>query len=112
MKNQNTPKTSLQFLKHQKEVVNAVFEYCCSEFMTISKLAKSFNVSENTISIWFCEAVEKRYITSDAICHQVMTKHIKEYEEKHMISNSCLRAMYKAAFEERTNVNSLTVASA
>ena len=101
MDRQNSQNTGYQALRHQKNVVSAIYAYCGPKFMTISILANQFHVSENTISNWFCEAVEKRYVASDAICYQVMAKHIKEYEEKHLLVDSSLRTMYQLAFEAR-----------
>lgn len=95
--------TTYQALDYQKKIILAAQAYCESGNVTIGMLAQRFNVSENTISTWFCEAVEKYYIASDSICHYIMKKHIKEYEQKHMITNSCLRALYKTAFEARNN---------
>ena len=89
-----------EIIKHQANVVNAVNSYCNAS-VTLSVLANTFCVSENTISGWFCEAVEKRYVASDAVCHQVMSKHIAEYETKHALTNSSLRRQYNDAFSAR-----------
>ena len=93
-----------RLLEHRAKVIQAAQSYNDLSWMTITKLANSFGVSENTITEWLCEAVSNRYVASDLICKQIMIKHIAEYEQKHNISNSSLRAKYQAAFSVRSQI--------
>lgn len=86
---------------HKMNILDAVTTYTQMPHTTITYLAVYFNVSENLIADWFCEAISNGYINNDATCIDIMKKHIVEYERKHQLSNSSLRAKYKAAFESR-----------
>lgn len=83
--------------KHKDNVTQAVMIYITLERVTIDDLAKTFQVSGNTINKWFCEAVANNYLPNTTMCKQLINKHIAEYERKHNIKNSCLRQMYKYA---------------
>ena len=84
---------------HQTNVTNAVMWYVQFDCMSIERIAKEFLVSENTITNWFCEAIEKNYIRNMHLCKQLIRKHIFEYEAKHHLKNSSLRQLYKTALE-------------
>lgn len=86
---------------HQINVTYASMWYIQCEWVTVDFLAKTFNVSENTIARWFCEAIAKSYIDSFAMCEQLLIKHIVEYENKYALTNSSLRQMYNHALEMR-----------
>lgn len=90
--------------EHQTNITNAAMWYIQSDTTTVDRLAKTFQVTGNTINTWLCEAVAKSYIPSLTMCKQLITKHILEYETKHNLKNSSLRQMYKSALEAR-NIN-------
>ncbi|MBQ8042747.1 MAG: hypothetical protein IJ272_01180 [Clostridia bacterium] len=102
MKRQNALYQASKVLEHRTAVLNAALWYLQFNWMTTDGLARSLNVSGNTINKWLCEAVANRYIINDEICIQIMRKHVREYEHKHQIKNSSLRQMYKNAFEARS----------
>ena len=91
-----------QAIKRQRDATSAAYTYFNLHWMTTAGLSKSFNVSENTITKWLCEAVAKRYIPSDDMCQAIMQKHIAEYERLHSLHNSSLRGMYREAFDARS----------
>ena len=92
-----------QLLEHRAIVIQAAQSYHNLSWITITSLANSFNVSENIITEWLCEAISNRYIVSDLICSRIMEKHVAEYEQKHNIPNSSLRVKYQEAFTMRSN---------
>ena len=94
-----------RLLEHRAMVIQAAQSYIDFGWMTISKLANSFKVSENTITEWLCEAISNRYVANDYICAQIMKKHIAEYEQKHNIANSSLREKYKQALTTRSQTS-------
>ena len=63
-----------QLLEHRAIVIQAAQSYHNLSWITITSLANSFNVSENIITEWLCEAISNRYIVSDLICSRIMEK--------------------------------------
>lgn len=93
--------TKQQLAEHQRNVVSAAYTYHNIDWMTITALAASFNVTGNQIAEWLCEAISKRYVPDDAICERIKSKHIEEYESTLLIANSSLREKYATAFDTR-----------
>ena len=88
-------------IEHERNLVNVAYTYYNIPWMTIKGLALSFKVSENTITDWLCEAIEKRYVESAMMCSRIKDKHISEYETKHGIHNSELRDKYNDVMLKR-----------
>ena len=87
--------------KHRANVVYAVKKYHSNNDTKVSEIATCFGKTENEITNWFCEAIEKEYIAIDDICGSIIKKHIEEYENKHKLTNSYLRLMYEEAVRKR-----------
>ena len=95
--------TKQQLADHRRNVVSAAYTYHNINWMTISSLARSFNVTGNQIAEWFCEAISKRYLKDDNICERICNKPIEEYENTLCLHNSSLREKYYVAFAVRKN---------
>ena len=96
-----------RLLEHRALAIQVAESYGNINWMTITKLANSFNVSENTITELLCEAVANRYIASDLMCSKIMQKHIAEYEKKHNLSDSYLRLKYRSALTKRSKTSTV-----
>lgn len=88
-------------LMHVRNVVSAAYTYNSLNGATLPMLASSFKVTNNTISNWLLEAVEKGYVLEREQCEAIKNKHIREYESSIGISNSSLREAYENAFNNR-----------
>lgn len=89
-------------IMHVRNVVSTAYTYARIPWMSISGLATSFKVSQNTINAWLIEAVEKGYVSDITVCRIIRNKHITEYETTLDIHNSSLRTAYDNAFSNRT----------
>ncbi len=103
-------KSMASAMEHKSTVIKAACVYVSTD-INLNGLSFIFNVSQNTISNWFCEAISEKYIANDAICINIMKKHVAEYEELHRLENSHLRTMYAAAFAARSTISPKIISS-
>lgn len=89
-------------IMHVSNIVSAAYTYARIPWMSITDLATSFKVSQNTINMWLLEAVEKGYVSDINECKIIRNKHVTEYEKKLDIRNSSLRTAYDDALSKRT----------
>lgn len=96
---------------HAMNVISTAYSYINITWMSINNLATSFHVSQNTISKWLLEAVQKGYVADLKTCTAIKNKHINEYEKNLNIHNSCLRTAYDEAIQRRSTPNSVLMAN-
>lgn len=94
-------KVNQKEVMHMQEVVAVAYLYNTTTAITLQYLASIFSVSQNTITSWLLEAIEKGYVRENKICERIKEKHIYEYETNFHIQNSGLRTAYEEAFRKR-----------
>lgn len=88
-------------IQHIRDIISAADAYAKLDFVSVSYLSKMYDVTQNTITLWFLEAISKMYITDDNMCEKIRERNIAEYEKINGFFSHSLRKEYEEAFTKR-----------